>query len=465
MLTIEQQTAESVAARNERLARLEKSADQGWEKVDVKAFRFALPRLSTEESFAAVDKAKATSILDIFLSILSPEILTTTWNTFPPEYWVYGSGAAAGTFNGGKLSLKFIYVYLAVYIYICGQQNAPKESSKVRNPLREAITSALEHFSSQDPLRRLPSRSIIERFWGRFYIPIVVWPSICKNFQDLLIRPGRCLAGDEKLLHFTGNSGYIRIVPSKPDRVGLWFFELVATLHNGDPFLVHTRLCNACAETGDTIPVNKVVKEWASVVRYFAEEKRCPPPVLVFDSYYTDAEGRKFLNENNVKFIGSIMTYRFRSLMDNLVEHGSMVEKPGQTSSIFNPQTNEIFVHHWDLNADVGKKYVLSNAMNRVPATRSNADIVPAYDQYKGLFNACDKFNRKFHDRKFCHRSGGGTRMGQNGHTWKFLMACILQNTFSAYKSTHADESFDLSFCDMCEILCKELIRHCSTHM
>mmetsp|Transcript_44978 Transcript_44978/g.32890 ORF Transcript_44978/g.32890 Transcript_44978/m.32890 type:complete len:180 (-) Transcript_44978:3-542(-) len=178
-----------------------------------------------------------------------------------------------------------------------------------------------------------------------------------------------------------------------------------------------------------------------------------------------DNEGRRFLNANNVKFIGSVMHSRFKTLMDDLIEHGDMVEKPGQTAIIRNVDTHEIFVHHWDTLTAVGQKYVLSNAFQRFPVTRGSTGIVPAYDQYKGLFNACDKFNRNLHDRKFCHRCGGGRRMGENGHTWKFLMACILQNTFNAYKSMHDDPTFDVSFATMCDILSRQILEHSFTHM
>lgn len=421
--------------------------------------------MTPDQSFAKVDRAKATSLLNIFVSFLTPDVLTATWHSFEPEYWIYGSATHAGTFNGGKLSIKFLYVYFAVYIYICGKQDAPKESSRNQEPLRNSIRAAVAHFNALYPNKSIPSASILIRFWGRFYLPIEVWPAICKNFQDLLTQAGRSLAGDEKLLHFTGDSGYIRLVPTQPDRIGLSFFELVATLPNGDPYLVYTRFSNPNVDLGSNIPVSEAVKDSANVVKYFVDTKHCEPPVLVFDSYYTSADGRTYLNENGVKFIASVMTSRFINLMDNLAEHGTMVDKPGQTATIFNPSTNELFVHHWDVLASVGKKYVLSNAFERVPATSENAGIVPAYDQYKELFNACDKFNRKLQDRKFCHRSGGGARMGEAGHTMKFLMASILQNTFSAYKSCQDDDTFNLTFCDMCDLLSTQLVEHSFTYM
>lgn len=179
--------------------------------------RYRSPSLcsSIPDSGAKVDKSKATTQLDIFLSFLTPGILTDTWDSFPPDYWIYGSGSHTGTFGGGKAHLQLLYTYFAVYMFICAEQNAPKENRKVRDPLRKAITKAVEHFRGRFPYNRIPSHSLLIRFWARFFFPSSIWPSICQNFQNLLFN----------LLHFTGDSAFIRLVPSKPDRVGLWFFE------------------------------------------------------------------------------------------------------------------------------------------------------------------------------------------------------------------------------------------------
>jgi hypothetical protein len=46
-------------------------------------------------------------------------------------------------------------------------------------------------------------------------------PEICANYQNFVKSLGQFVAGDKKLIHFTGNSGDIRLVLSKPDRVGM----------------------------------------------------------------------------------------------------------------------------------------------------------------------------------------------------------------------------------------------------
>jgi hypothetical protein len=43
-----------------------------------------------------------------------------------------------------------------------------------------------------------------------------------ENQQSVLGHLGEALIGDEKLVYFTGNSGFIRKVPSKPGGIGVW---------------------------------------------------------------------------------------------------------------------------------------------------------------------------------------------------------------------------------------------------
>ena len=108
------------------------------------------------------------------------------------------------------------------------------------------------------------------------------------------------------------------------------------------------------------------------------------------------------------------------------------VEKPGQFASIFRPQSSETFMYMWDSDKAVGKKFALSIAFKRSPGKLTKV-IVPVYDHYKSMSNACDRFHRMLHDRKWPHKNGGRNIPGDVGHHHNFAMSCILQNTFNAY--------------------------------
>lgn len=49
---------------------------------------------------------------------------------------------------------------------------------------------------------------------------------ISKNFQKFVLELGNSCVGDEKLFHYTGLTKDIRLVVSKPGRVGLWFYAV-----------------------------------------------------------------------------------------------------------------------------------------------------------------------------------------------------------------------------------------------
>ena len=76
--------------------------------------------------------------------------------------------------------------------------------------------------------------------------------------------------------------------------------------------------------------------------------------------------------------------------------------------------------------------FKMSNAFKRSPGKLTKG-IVPVYDHYKSMFNACDRFNRMLHDRKWPHKNGGRDIPRDVGHHHNFAMSCILQNTFNAY--------------------------------
>ena len=75
------------------------------------------------------------------------------------------------------------------------------------------------------------------------------------NFRSILRGIGCTIAGDEKLLHFTGLSPDVRVVYKKPDRVGLWIYELCVKLSNDLPYMLH----DSIGSIGETTPVSDVV--------------------------------------------------------------------------------------------------------------------------------------------------------------------------------------------------------------
>jgi len=123
-------------------------------------------------------------------------------------------------------------------------------------------------------------KELVELLLARYQIKCEFLDEISENFYSILDTVGEVVAGDEKLLHFTGNSGFIRMVPNNPDRVGLWYFELACRLESGDPYMIHVKLSTASKDLGISVPIEGIVITWAEIASSF---EFCP--VLIFDSY------------------------------------------------------------------------------------------------------------------------------------------------------------------------------------
>ena len=105
----------------------------------------------------------------------------------------------------------------------------------------EAIKESRSHFR-ENFREKIPEVNILKTLLARYLFTENYFAGLTDNVMSIIRRFGEFVAGDEKLLHFTGNSGDIRMVKEKPDRVGLWFYELCALLPNGLPIIVYFRL-------------------------------------------------------------------------------------------------------------------------------------------------------------------------------------------------------------------------------
>jgi hypothetical protein len=186
-----------------------------------------------------------------------------------------------------------------------------------------------------------------------------------------------------------------------------------------------------------------------------------PKCMLVFDSYYQLEKGRHTCIENKVKFSCSCRPDRMQSEKKLLQRADS--ETPGDEETIYREESNEIFTYHYDRQKGVGKKYNLTYGLIRDTTTakiKETKDIIPGYDMYKSMFEACDRFNRNLHDKHWPYKRGGRNRTGEWGHTHDFIMACILQNTFSAHYQIFGYDHKNSTFLKKCEQLSDELYEY-----
>jgi hypothetical protein len=275
---------------------------------------------------------------------------------------------------------------------------------------------------------------------------------------------GQYIAGDEKLFHFTGVSNMVKLILSKPDRIGLWFFELCVKLSTGKVYLLHTRLHHS---DNGPVPSADVVKQWADIIMNTGREIEENPnrnTYLCFDSYYMTKDARKYLNDNKVYFTGSCVANHFKP--ECALVHGHDTDRTGQHSTIYNDTTNELFTYHYDTQKGVGKKYNLSYGFKRSTdklKVRACKEEIPGYDYYKSMFELCDNFNRNLHDKTWPHVRGGKGVLGHFGRASDFYLGCILQNTFNLTEELTPANTENVCFELKCDVLATELFRHALT--
>ena len=247
------------------------------------------------------------------------------------------------------------------------------------------------------------------------------------KFQNALSTLGEVLCGDEKLFYFTGSSGMVRTVPSKPARVGIWHYQACVFLENNLPFLVFTRAHSASTSLDMHVQTATIVSEWAAII-----ERKERETILVMDSYYLDSAGRHLLREKGISYIAALKPSRFKEITSILKPH---VTSSGQSAFMYNRIHNEACTYHWSMDNDVGKKFVISNAF-KVTNRKKKRGGIPIYDAYNASFSACDKFNH-MKNRTWPFRCGG--RSSEHGvsadkmNCWDYYFTATLFNTWHLF--------------------------------
>jgi hypothetical protein len=185
-------------------------------------------------------------------------------------------------------TLNDIYITLAIYIRIQGLHIMPQENTRNGRPLRDSCMDAKDHFHRLDPSKYIFGIDIVTKLISLELFTAEYTEDLSKKFQEFVLELGNSCVGDEKLFHYTGLTKDIRLVVSKPGRVGLWFYELCAPLRMGRQFMLHTRM--ALGKEG--LPVSNVVDIWTDIIKQY------PPTgtILLMDSYYMDNTAKDHLD-------------------------------------------------------------------------------------------------------------------------------------------------------------------------
>jgi hypothetical protein len=343
-------------------------------------------------------------------------------------------------------------------LFALSNQVRSTENDVVKKPLTKSLSEASAHFNVLSNSMKAPGIDLASRLTAILTFGPAQEELLSTNFSENIIRLGEYVAGDEKLFHFTGVSSQVRLVPSKPDKIGLWIYELSTPSASNNPYLLRYRLHHN--ENGP-IKVSDVIKDWGNDILRIGSEYRkdeAPYTFLAMDNYYMDTESRRWLLEKEIKFTASCNTSRF--VAEVKMVHGDTADITGQHMSIYSEKSNELFTYHYDTQKGVGNKYNLSWGLTlhtEKLKVRAHQDDIPGYDVYKSMFETCDRFNRNLHDKTWHYKRGDNVALGHFGRCHDFVMGAILQNTFSLWEDLGGDKYGEKSFKDRCILLSDQL--------
>jgi hypothetical protein len=396
-------------------------------KYPIHSPRFA--ELSTTRSSSDI------TLLGIFRSFMSDEFLSIIYNNRNDEkadsFYISKSSSRNWHFDYCR---KTILINLAIDIRFCGLQIESSNDQKrfLRSRLETEVAYFKEKFAIELTLENNHNINlginVHETLMSRFLITPKEYQLLSTSFQSLLSSYGDSIAGDEKLFYFTGNSGNIRLVPSKPDRIGLWFYELCCRFANGLPYMLDIQMAHSEGELKRK-ETSQTIEAWINVIK-----KNIGESFLAFDKYYVSEKGARLLNESAITYgcsakgeSGFVKPYN-----DAITTITNVPFKWGGSYKMKDDGTANLCIRR--VEKDGTLRICFTNGFKRY-AKKQGANVIPGYDQYRFVFSLCDIYNKQMHHAPRPHKRGGFLRRGEEGKEHDFAMVCILLNTFNAYES------------------------------
>ena len=278
--------------------------------------RYEFDALPSTQSFATLTIRK-TTMVDVFLRFVTQSLVERMISAVPLERWVASS--VSRHYIPHKIS--DMYKYMAVTILLQGDQGNVTSSKTGKKSQIVGVKMACEYFNNFP--QKLPGVSLVDAAMSRLLINSDMEEELSLNFQKVIQNIGQIACADEKLYHFTGQSGYIKQVLNKPARIGHWFYQLTTSFSSGRIYLMYVKIHNSISGVS-TIPVSSVVNDWIKVVHRagIVDVDFNPNTVLVFDSYYTSLDSINLLREAvpKVPWVGGVNRQRFQTMADTLEE-------------------------------------------------------------------------------------------------------------------------------------------------
>lgn len=88
--SVEDRIQKRVARRTARIDRIRHSDNPEWFRVNFKAERFQMIAANVDNNNAIINLPASSSLCDIFLKFVAPELVSDIWYSYPETNWIYG---------------------------------------------------------------------------------------------------------------------------------------------------------------------------------------------------------------------------------------------------------------------------------------------------------------------------------------------------------------------------------------
>ena len=440
-LSLHDGTTERGSKRQKRVDIMKKFTDEGWAIIEKGKKLYKMGKNDQDLQYPIHRVKNSDSKYDIFMRLMPHSLIMEIFNNRIEER---NGGLTFDKGKGNYYTIEksiFIPLYIfAVKIFIQGNQNMTLKKD-------QALKDAVKKLKTKAP--HIPCASMMNKLMGMFFIDYKgeETKKLSENMSNLFRSFGDMISGDEKLFYFTGKSGYVRKVVSKPGSIGLWMYQACVSLKCGLPCLVYSRMHTSNKQSGTVVKCHDIIKECGNMI-----ETSCTQDTTLFmDSYYLQEESRAWLKEKGINYIASIHSGRFGALVKVLQKQ---VKNTGSYVQCFNQATRESAVCYYSNNKNLGKKTVIGLGFEVKKETEKDM-IVPMYDHYGVGFSNCDKFNKALHGKTWPYKVQGDQRAHSN-----YIFTCILINTYHLWKdSGNKDEDRNtVSWQKFCLELAYEMI-------
>jgi hypothetical protein len=230
---------------------------------------------------------------------------------------------------------------LAIKVYIIA--NGRSIDSGVRVPLREHIQIVANVFEQQYGIVPKSGINIMEKILSNMVFDMDDEIQLRNCLKGSLTTLGEVLVCDEKLWFYSGEAdGWVRLVISKPDRVGHWFYLAAVKLSNDKFYVAYYRLHRTVSKKADeppSITVAGIGRDWLSLMA--KSDSEVTHTFFVADGYYMSEAMRDLVVANKQSAIIACPPERWPK-MASLIQ--PQLKNAGDSAALYNEGTDEVVI-------------------------------------------------------------------------------------------------------------------------